>query len=55
MGEVRDCSSFGQKNPEEKGPLGRPRRRWKDAIKVDVKGKGLEDVYWINLIQDSDN
>ena len=27
--------------PEEKRPLGRPRRRWKDNIKMDVSGSGM--------------
>jgi len=44
MGKMRNCCSFGQKKPEAKGPLGRPRRRWKGVIKVDVKDKGLEGV-----------
>jgi hypothetical protein len=46
---------FWSEKARRKGPLGRPRRRWKIAIKVDVKDKGLEGVYWINLAQDCDN
>jgi len=55
MGEMRNCCSFVQKKLEAKRPPGRARLRWKDAIKVDVKYKGLEGVYWVNLAQDSDN
>jgi hypothetical protein len=35
--------------PEGKTPLGRPRRRWKDNIKMDLPEIGLEGVDWINL------
>jgi hypothetical protein len=38
--------------PEEKRPLGRPRRRWEDNIKVDFPEVGCEDIYWIELAQD---
>jgi len=38
--------------PEVKRPLGRPRRRWGDNIKVDVKEVGCGDVDWIELAQD---
>jgi hypothetical protein len=34
-------------------PLGRPRSRWKDNIKVDLKEMGCEDVDWIRLAQGS--
>ena len=55
MGEMRNFCNFDQKKPEAKGPLGRPRRSLKDTIKMGVKDRGLEGVYWINLAQDSDN
>jgi hypothetical protein len=40
--------------PEGKRPLGRPRRRWEDNIKMDLQevGGGRED--WIELAQDRD-
>ena len=40
--------------PEGKGPLGRPRRRWEDNIKMDLQevGGGWED--WMELAQDRD-
>ena len=37
---------------EGKRPLGRPRRRWEDNIKIDSKWLG--DVDWIDLAQDRD-
>jgi hypothetical protein len=38
--------------PEGKRPLGRPRRRWIDNIKVDLLVIGLNVVDWIGLAQD---
>jgi hypothetical protein len=40
--------------PEEKGPLGRPRRRWVDNIKIDLREIGWDGVDWIDLSQDRD-
>jgi hypothetical protein len=37
--------------PEGKRPLGRPRRRWVDNIKMDLREIGWDDVDW-NLAQD---
>jgi hypothetical protein len=37
--------------PEGKRPLGRPRRRWVDNIKMDLKWDGVD---WIELAQDRD-
>ena len=39
---------------EEKGPLGRPRRRWKDNIKMDLQEVGCGGMDWIDLAQDRD-
>jgi hypothetical protein len=38
--------------PEGKRPLGRPRRRWEDNIKMDLQEVGLECGDWIELAQD---
>jgi hypothetical protein len=38
--------------PEGKRPLGRPRRRWEDGIRMDLKEIGLGCVDWIRLAQD---
>ena len=35
-----------------KRPLGRPRRRWKDNIKMDLQEVGCEGMDWIELAQD---
>jgi hypothetical protein len=40
--------------PEGKRPLGRPRRRWVDNIKMDLTEIGWDGVDWIKLAQDSD-
>jgi hypothetical protein len=38
--------------PEGKRPLGRPRRRWMDNIKMDLLEIGVSVVDWIGLAQD---
>jgi hypothetical protein len=40
--------------PEGKRPLGRPRRRWVDNIKMDLTEIGWDGVHWIELAQDRD-
>ena len=40
--------------PEGKRPLGRPRRRWEDNIKMDLQKLGCGDMDWIELAQDRD-
>jgi len=39
---------------EGKRPLGRPRRRWYDNIKMDFQEVGCEGMDWIELAQDRD-
>jgi hypothetical protein len=41
--------------PEGKGPLGRPRRRWVNNIRMDLEDVGWGDVDWIGLAQDSNS
>jgi hypothetical protein len=41
--------------PEGKRPLGRPRRRWVDNIKMDLIEIEWDGVHWINMAQDRDN
>jgi hypothetical protein len=36
-------------NPEGKGPLGRPRRRWVDNMKMDLREIGWNGMGWIDL------
>jgi hypothetical protein len=40
--------------PEGKRVLGRPRRRWVDNIKMDVRKIGLGGMDWIDLAKDRD-
>jgi hypothetical protein len=52
-GEGEGCiQHFGW--PEGRRPLGRPRRRWEDNIKMDLRETGFGDVDWIHLAQDRD-
>ena len=39
---------------EVKRPLGRPRRRWEDNIKMDLEEVGCGGMGWIELAQDRD-
>ena len=41
--------------PDGKRPLGRPRRRWEDNIKMDLQEVGCGGVDWIDLAQDRDS
>ena len=53
MGEGRDMNRVLVGKPEGKRPLGRPRRRWEDNIKMDLQEVGgCED--WMELAQDRD-
>ena len=54
MGQERGVHSVLVGKPEGKRPLGRPRRRWEDNIKMDLQeaGRGCGD--WIELAQDRD-
>jgi hypothetical protein len=52
MGEKRNVYRVLIGKPESKKPLGRPRRRWEDGIKVDLKEIGWGSVEWIQLVQD---
>ncbi|KAJ4430424.1 hypothetical protein ANN_22640 [Periplaneta americana] len=54
MGESRNAYRVLVGRPEGKRPLGRPRRRWEDNIKMDVREVGYDDRDWINLAQDRD-
>jgi hypothetical protein len=38
--------------PEGKRPLGRPRHRWEDNIKMDLREIGIDGANWIRLAQD---
>jgi hypothetical protein len=51
-GEVRGAYNILVGKPEGRRPLGRPRRRWEDNIKMDLGDIGFGDVDWIRLAQD---
>jgi hypothetical protein len=53
-GEVRGAYNILVGRPEGMRPLGKPRRRWDDNIKMDLGQIGFEDVDWIHLAQDRD-
>ena len=40
--------------PEGKRPFGRPRRRWEDNIKMDLREVGCDPGEWIDLAEDRD-
>jgi hypothetical protein len=52
MGEKRNVYRLLVGKPEGKRPLGRPRLRWIDNIKMDLLEIGVSDVDWIGLAQD---
>ncbi|KAJ4425846.1 hypothetical protein ANN_27472 [Periplaneta americana] len=54
MGESRNAYRVLVGRPEGKRPLGRPRRRWEDNIKMDLREVGYDDRDWLNLAQDRD-
>jgi hypothetical protein len=52
MGEKRNVYRLLVRKPEGKRPLGRPRRRWIDNIKMDLLELRVDVVDWIGLAQD---
>ena len=53
-GEARGVHRVLVGKPEGKGPLGRPRRRWEDNIKMDLQEVGVGRGDWMELAQDRD-
>jgi hypothetical protein len=54
MGEGRNVYRVLVGKPEGKIPLERPRRRWEDGIKMDLREIGWGGVEWIHLAEDRD-
>jgi hypothetical protein len=54
MGEKRNAYKLLVGKPEGNRPLGRPRRRWMDNIRMDIGEVRWGDVDWIGLVQDRD-
>ena len=52
MGEKRGLYRALAGEPEKKKPLGRPRRRWEDNIKIDLQEVGCGGMDWTELAQD---
>jgi hypothetical protein len=48
MGEKRNTYRILVEKPERMRPLGRPRRRWVDNIKMDLREIGWDGVVWID-------
>jgi hypothetical protein len=48
MGERRDAYRALVGKPEGRRPLTRPRRRWEDNIKMDLREVGWRGIDWIN-------
>ena len=55
MGEGRGVHRVVMGKPEGKRPLRRPRRRWEDNIKVDLREVGGGCGDWMELVQDRDS
>jgi hypothetical protein len=54
MGETRNAYRILVGMPEGERPLGRPRRRWVDNIKIGLREIVWDGVDWIDLAQDKD-
>jgi hypothetical protein len=54
MWETRNAYRILVGKPEGKRPLGRPRRRWMDNIKIDLRERGWGGMDCIDLAQDRD-
>jgi hypothetical protein len=54
MGERRGAYSALVGKPEGRRRLGRPRRRWENDIKMDLREVGWGGADWIDLAQDKD-
>jgi hypothetical protein len=52
MGERRGVYRVSVVRPEGNRPLVRPRRRWEDNIKMDLKETGIDVANWILLAQE---
>jgi hypothetical protein len=54
MGKKRGVYRVSAWKPEGRRPLGRPRRRWENNIKMDLQEVGFGDMDWIKLAEDRD-
>jgi hypothetical protein len=54
LGEKRTAHRIFMGKPEGKRPLGGPRRRWADNVKMDLREIGWGGMDWIDLARDRD-
>ena len=54
MEENRTAKRIMVGNPKGKRPLGRPRRRWADNVKLDLSAIGINNRNWGELAKDRD-
>jgi hypothetical protein len=52
IGEERSAYRVLAGRPESKRPPGRPKRRWEDNIKMDLREIGIDGANWIRLAWD---
>ena len=55
MVEGRSAFKILAGKPTGKRPLGRPRRKWEDNIRMDLKQIGINSRNWVDWAQDRDN
>ena len=54
MEEGRGAFKILTGKPTGKRPLGRPRRRWEDNIRMDLEGIGIKAGNWVDSVQNRD-
>jgi hypothetical protein len=54
MLEKRNAYRILVGKPQGKSPVGRPKRRWADNIKMDLREVGWDGMDWIDLTEDRD-
>jgi hypothetical protein len=54
MGERRVANRVLVGKPKGKMPVGRPRHRWEDSVKIDLQEVGWGSMDWIDLVQNRD-
>jgi hypothetical protein len=54
MEEGRNAFKILMGKPKGKRPIGRPRSRWEDSIRINLKEMGINMRNWVNLAKDKD-